>query len=288
MAVSAAVLFDFPVSAGVSSVTSRTRLAVSSISHFLSTLQSFLVSTLGWTLLDTGVSGLSANFVVKSSGVSGDRQICLKFGASTASQAASSLSCFTCVSFNSATDVAPNPTAEQQWTLHGANPATVWLVGDRDHVILVNDLLQGATSSAWLYAGLVDEVVSSVGATPAQIVIANSRGVDGTLANARMVESPTGTFNVAVNLQSSLGGNAVLNPNRGGAPDVNTGLVYLWPVVVVGDTTDRLYGLLKNCAMVGNPLSAGQELLSDVADYVAVGITNTTGTARGSLVVRTR
>src|SRR5262245_1673915 len=215
MATSAAILHDFPVSNGISVVTSITRRPVSSVSNFLSVLQGFLVSTLGWTLLDTGVSGLAENFVVRSSGISGNRLICLKFGASTASQVASSLSCFACVSFASATDVASNATTEQQWTMHGANPLTVWLVGDLDHVVMANDILQGATSSAWLYAGLVDEVVSSVAQTPNQVVIANSRGWDGTLANARMVESPSGTFNVSIDLQSYLGGTAAMPVGRG-------------------------------------------------------------------------
>jgi hypothetical protein len=287
MAVSAAILCDFPVSAGVSLVTSRSRVVVSSVSHFLSTLQSFLVSTLGWSLLDTGVSGLAENFVVRSSGTSGDRLICLKFGASTASQVASSLSCFACVSFASATDVASNATTEQQWTMHGANPLTVWLVGDQDHVILLNDKVQGQTSSTWLYAGLLDEPVSSVAQTPNQVIIANSQGMDGTTARARLVESPTGTFDTAVWLQGYLGTN-LQSINRGGAPDLNTGRVHLWPVVVVNNANDRVYGLLKNTFQIGAPLSALHALTSETEDYVAVGITNSIGTARGSLAVRTR
>jgi hypothetical protein len=287
MATSAAVLFDFPVSAGVSAVTSRSRVVVSSVSHFLSTLQGFLVSTIGWTLLDTGVSGLSENFVVRSSGTSGDRQICLKFGASTVGQVASSLSCFACVSFNSATDVASNPTSDQQFTLHSA-ATTVWLVGDRDHIILADDIDQGATSSAWLYGGLCDELVSSVAHTPNQVVIGNSRGWDGTLPNGRMVESPTGTFNVSIDLQSYLGGVAAMNPNRGGSPDLNTGYVLLWPTAVINGGNDRVYGFLRNTAMLGNAFSGGQELVSDSATFVAIGVTNTTGTARGSACIRVR
>jgi hypothetical protein len=103
-----------------------------------------------------------------------------------------------------------------------------------------------------------------------------------------MVETPSGTFNASIDLQSYLGGNAVMNVGRGGSPNLNDGYVYLWPLVAVNGGNDRVYGLLKNCFMVGSPLSAGQQLTTDATDYVCVGITNTTGTARGSLAVRTR
>jgi hypothetical protein len=286
MATSAAVLWEVPYSAGSTTVTSLINRPVSSVSHFLSTLQSFLVSSLGWTLLDTNVSGIQENFVVRSSGTSGDRQICLKFGASTAGQTTSGLSCFACVSFASATDVASNPTTDVSLALNGTGDLTVWLVGDLDHVILATDRGVAQASAVVLYAGLVDQLVSSVTQTPNQVVLGNTHSFDGALATAKLVESPTGTFNATVALQSYLGGTALMNVNRGGAPDLNTGLVHVWPTVVVNNANDRVYGFLKNILQVGSPLSAGLLLCGASVTLAAFGGINTTGTVRASVLLR--
>jgi hypothetical protein len=290
MATSAAVLFDFPYSAGSTTVTAQINQPVSSVSHFLSTLQSFLVSTLGWTLIDTGVSGLAENFVVRSSGTSGDRLICLKFGASAVGQVTSGLSCFACVSFASATDVASNATTDVSLTMNGTSGTAtrdvhIWLVGNLDHVMIGTGVAQAALSASTLYAGLVDELVSSVTQTPNQVVIGSMHAFDGTVAVARMVETPTATFNVVLALRTYLGTN-VLNIALGGVPDLNTGLVHLYPVLALNNGADRVYGFLKNVMQTGDPVSAGMLLCGTSATYAAFGAINTVGTARASILVR--
>jgi len=285
MATSAAIICDLPVSAGSTTVTALIGQPVSSISHVLSTLQSFLVSTLGWTLLDTAVSGLAENFVVRSSGTSGDRLICLKFGASLATQTTSGLSCFACVSFASATDVASNATTEQSLALNGTGDLRLWLVGDRDHIMIGTDRPQAAASSCWLYAGLTDEFSSNVTQTPNQTVIGVTHSIEGILANARIVESPTATFNVALQLRSPLGATG-WNAAFGGGPDRNDGYVYLWPCVVVNTAADRVYGFLKNAMQLSRGISAGALLCGVSATYAAFGGIGTTGTATASVAMR--
>ncbi|HXH10794.1 MAG TPA: hypothetical protein VNP04_13660 [Alphaproteobacteria bacterium] len=288
MGASALIVLDFPMSAGPSSIMSRLRVTVSSVSHFLDTLRSFMVSTLSWTLIDTGMSGLAENFVVRSSGVSGDRQIVLKFGASTANQTGSSLSCFACVSFASATDTASNPTTDRSISMNGANNIAVCMVGDMDHIIIVNDKIAAAVSSVFLYAGLINEFYSSVGATPNQVVVVNGNDIDGTTDSGRMVESPTGTFNVTLARLRSYIGTNTLNPVHGGGPDMNSGRVFGWPLAVVNDGSDRFYGFLKNVFMTPSRLSALQAFTTSNEEYLAVAIVNNIGTPRGSLLVRTR
>jgi len=72
-------------------------LVVSSTQGALSALYSFMITTLGWTPVASGVSGVAEGFVARSSGVSGDRLILLKFGASIAAQSA--VSVFACTAF---------------------------------------------------------------------------------------------------------------------------------------------------------------------------------------------
>jgi len=266
-------------------VTALIERYVSSTSALLSLLQSYLVSTLGWTLIDTNVSGLAENFVVRSSGTSGNRLICLKFGASTAAQTTSGLSCFACVSFASATDVASNPTSERSLTTNGASPMAVWVAGDLDHVQLATDRGAAAASACWIYLGLVDEFVSSVAQTPNQVLVGNAHDWDAVTARARLVESPSGTFDTAVHLRALVGLN-VLPPQQAGGPNLNDGYCYLWPVLVVNGSTDRVYGALKNTFAVAQGLSGGQQLVNISCVYACLPTVNTTGTPRASVGMR--
>ena len=248
MGTSAILPWVFPVSAALTGVNTLSSLVVSSASALLTQLQAFLVSTLAWTLLDTGVSGIAENFVVRSSGVSGDRQICLKFGVSIADQVA--LSCFACVSFASATDVASNATTNKFIHTYGISSIGFWATGNKDFLCLITD--PAGTISNFIYAGLVHEFVSTVTQTPNQVVMLENNDWQGTLAGAgKMVESPTGTFNVETNVQTFGLPTTPTNILTRSDPDVEAGVMYLWPMVVVADGTDRLFGLLKNVLAVG-------------------------------------
>jgi len=276
MATSAAILLSYPASLAVTNLKAQTGVAYSSTSAFLSGLRSFLVSTVGWTLLDTNVSGLAENFVVRSSGASGDRLICAKFGISGANDA--NLSCFACVSFASATDVASNATANHYLRTTSGTTLVAYFAGTADYCF-VGHLAPAVSAgdASWLYVGLCDELVSSVSATPNQTVILTAVSQASVAVGlGQIVESPTGSFAVTVAHDATMGPDFTSILGRTD-PDVNTGQVFLFPGLMVNTTTDRVYGWLRGAGGVGLNLAPGAVLTLSGHDYIVFGNPNATG-----------
>jgi hypothetical protein len=141
-------------------------------------------------------------------------------------------------SFASATDAASNATSEVNITTYGVSSLRVYAIGNRDFLALTTDGMANNSGLFWC-GGLVQEFVSSVSATPNQVILVNGLGLAVT-GGAKMVESPTGTFNVGVNVFAP-GTPAVPADLLGTAdPNLDDGLIYLWPLLVGHDTTDRL------------------------------------------------
>lgn len=240
----------------------------SGITVFLSTLQSFLVSTVGWTLVGTGVSGLSENFVVRSSGVSGDRLIYLKFGASIATQ--SGISVFACVSFNSATNAASNPTTGSSqfgtFALNSGASITCWFEADLDHVQMFTNLPKSNLYNKYLYTGLLDEFRKLTSATPNLAVVIDANSIDSN--SSKIVESQPGNFNQPLDVSR------LQTPANRSDPNTSDGLVYLWPNVVHNNTADIVYGVMKNAYLVGSSIADLTNLIASAVDYTVAKVGN--------------
>lgn len=234
---------------------------ISGINVFLSTLQSFLVSTVGWTLVDTAVSGLPENFVVRSSGLSGDRLIYLKFGASSLNQ--SGISVFACVSFNSTTDVASNATSHgttlyNTFHLNSGESLLYWFEADLDHVQIFSHAADSSSYNRYIYMGLVNEIRPIVSATPTWVIV-----FAGLLTsnNGKIVETQVGTFNINLAASTFTNAGEVTDPN------LNDGLVYMWPVAIYSNADDRMFGTLKNAYQVGGGLVDLTNIVASAVDY---------------------
>lgn len=240
-------------------------ISLSGITMFLSTLQSFMVSTIGWTLIDTGVSGLSENFVVRSSGISGDRIICLKFGASTINE--SGISVFACKGFNSSTDVADSPTTgssslEYSFHLNSGGAIACWFEGDLDHVQMFTSISHSTTLNRYLYAGLPDEIRKVTSAVPNLAIVLTSNGIDST--KSKIVESTPGETNQFITTPIDFTSGDKSDPN------MFDGLVYMWPIPVVHSSSDRLFGILKNAYKVGTGVSDMTSLIASNVNYTVI------------------
>jgi len=253
-------------------------LSVSSTSSLLSSLKSFLVSTCAWTLIDTGVSGLAENFVVKSPGASGDRNIYLKFGASSAEL--SGISCWAADGFASATDVTSNATTERVLSVNSGGSLTAFFEGDADHVIVGTNKGANTTIATWVYGGLTQEYTPSVASVPNQSVLVTGIDVGG-VTTGRAVESPTGTYNTALLVDSFA--SAHLNKSD---PNLLDGLVYLWPMLVTINGSDRMLGTLRNAYAVGQAIVHNTVLTASGQDYIVFNSVNGGGASGASLAVK--
>ncbi|HXH10795.1 MAG TPA: hypothetical protein VNP04_13665 [Alphaproteobacteria bacterium] len=258
MGASAIIALSFPASLTVVNLKSQ-NVEVSSTSAMLAALQSFIVTTCSWTLIDTGVSGISENFVVRSSGASGDRIIVAKFGVSTATEAY--VSVFACVSFASATDVASNPCEPTRLRTTSGGPLRLYMQGTRDFVFVGTNLTPASNQdSTWCYVGLVDEFYSSVSATPNRVVVFGSCSQASLLIGVgAMVEGGNGIFNVRVAVDATLGPDFTSLLGRSD-PDQNTGRVFLWAPLVFDVDADRVYGWMRGVVGVGKNIPDGSEI----------------------------
>lgn len=255
-------------------------LLVSGNNEILSALQSFVVTTLSWTLIATGVSGTAENFVARSSGVSGDRQIMLKFGVSIAQSPA--LSVFACVSFASATSVTSNPTTELNLQTNSGGAITIFMQGDKDHIFVGTNRTRDASQATWLYGGITDQFRKTVSATPNLVVLANGTGPDPGTNNTRIVEMPAGTFNAVAQLATFNKPNIIDRSD----PNLDDGLVYLWPMVVGNTATDRVIGTLKDGFAIGDAIAQNQVLTASGQDYIAFASMDAAGNVKAGFAVR--
>ncbi|HXH10793.1 MAG TPA: hypothetical protein VNP04_13655 [Alphaproteobacteria bacterium] len=222
-------------------------LSVSSNQGLLSALYSFVVTTLSWTPVASGVSGVAEGFVARSSGTSGDRLIIVKFGGSVANQ--SGISVFACTAFNSATSTATNPTTDKNLSLSGTASITVYFEGDKDHIFVGTAVSSANGVQSWIYAGLTQEFSPTLSQFPTHVIVTNSLDIETT--TGRLVEGPPGTYNSTIYV-GSFDFTNVLNRCD---PDLITSNILMFPVVVAHASVDRLYGTLRNCYGVGGAIS---------------------------------
>jgi hypothetical protein len=206
--------------------------------------------------------------VARSSGISGDRLILLKFGASIAGQSA--ISVFACTAFASGTSATTNGTTDQTVFMNAAATVSLFMGGDLDFVFLANGFSAANNSPTWLYAGLTNEFSKTLSQFPTHVIVVNASNMEAT--NGRIVESPPGTFNSSV----YLGAFDFTNVMNRCDPDLISSNVYLAPIVVAHATVDRVFGTLKNCYGCGGAIS----------NLVVLGLSG--GTGQGYTVFQSR